>query len=272
MDLLGRRELKKRADRRRLVRIPRDAHQRGVALQFIRPGNPVENAYIESFNGRFRDECLNSEWFMDLTDAQRAIDRWRRDYNEARPHRGLAGRTPEQSVRELQQRQLLNPFTPATHSLTGPALGRRQRIELFRDNVFVSHKISRVTSGTFTGKVKPGSGIAIPTRMGSPAMGLPDPIRSSRSVPASAVSSSSVWACNPIAVAISRAVIVRPIVPRSFTGLDPLEPPNGSVHLGDADHPGTRLAAPEARSPTRLAASVLGYLVSQRLLALVART
>ena len=70
------------------------AHTRGLALHFIRPGKPVENAYVESFNGRLRDECLNESWFTSLADAQRTIEAWRIDYNEARPHSGLAGRTP----------------------------------------------------------------------------------------------------------------------------------------------------------------------------------
>lgn len=79
------------------------AHRRGVVLDFIRPGKPVENAYIESFNGRLRDECLNGAWFVDLTDAQRQIEAWRQDYNLARPHRGLAGRTPAEFARALQR-------------------------------------------------------------------------------------------------------------------------------------------------------------------------
>jgi putative transposase len=70
------------------------AHQTGVKLDFIRPGKPVENSYIESFNGRLRDECLNVEVFLDLADAQWKIEKWRRDYNEQRPHSGLADRTP----------------------------------------------------------------------------------------------------------------------------------------------------------------------------------
>lgn len=79
------------------------AHERGVALQFIRPGKPVENAYIESFNGRLRDECLELHWFVSLPDARRTIEQWRVSYNSARPHSGLAGRTPEEFVKELQQ-------------------------------------------------------------------------------------------------------------------------------------------------------------------------
>jgi putative transposase len=76
------------------------AHGAGVTLQFIRPGKPIENAYIESFNGRLRDECLNGEWFLSLADAQRIIERWRGDYNETRPHSSLAGRTPAEFAAE----------------------------------------------------------------------------------------------------------------------------------------------------------------------------
>jgi putative transposase len=84
------------------------AHKHGVHLQFIRPGKPVENAFIESFNGRLRDECLNQHWFLSLSDARRAIEAWRVIYNTARPHRGLASLTPaefaEQWRKENNQR------------------------------------------------------------------------------------------------------------------------------------------------------------------------
>ena len=70
------------------------AERRGVRLQFIRPGKPVENAFVESFNGRPRDECLNEHWFLSLADARVLIEDWRRDFNAVRPHSGLAGRTP----------------------------------------------------------------------------------------------------------------------------------------------------------------------------------
>jgi putative transposase len=63
----------------------------------------VENAFIESFNGRFRDECLNQHWFLSLSDARRTIERWRQSYNEARPHSGLGGLTPAEFVRSLSQ-------------------------------------------------------------------------------------------------------------------------------------------------------------------------
>lgn len=76
------------------------AYQRGIALVFIRPGKPVENAYVESFHSRFRDECLNTSWFVSLTDARFQIERWRQDYNEVRPHLSLAGLTPMEFIQQ----------------------------------------------------------------------------------------------------------------------------------------------------------------------------
>ena len=70
------------------------AYRRGVKLNFIRPGKPIENAYAESFIGRLRDECLNENWFMNLKHARDIIEDWRRDYNEVRPHSSLKGRAP----------------------------------------------------------------------------------------------------------------------------------------------------------------------------------
>ena len=69
-------------------------HAHGVRLDFIRPGRPTENGYIESFNGKLRDECLNAELFLDLLDARRKLDAWRRDYNENRPHSSIGNLTP----------------------------------------------------------------------------------------------------------------------------------------------------------------------------------
>lgn len=70
------------------------AYQNGVHLDFIRPGRPVENGYIESFNGKLRDECLNVEVLFTLDDVRQKLDRWRNDYNHYRPHSALADRTP----------------------------------------------------------------------------------------------------------------------------------------------------------------------------------
>ncbi|MGH7716215.1 MAG: integrase core domain-containing protein, partial [Vulcanimicrobiaceae bacterium] len=72
------------------------------------PGKPTQNAYIESFNGRFRDECLNENEFRSLAHARLIIEDWRRDYNVLRPHKSLGNRTPEEFVRELQTTQTLN--------------------------------------------------------------------------------------------------------------------------------------------------------------------
>jgi len=91
------------------------AAARGVELLFIDPGKPVQNAFIESFNGRFRDECLNENWFVSLTDARQTIEAWRTDYNTIRPHSGLADRTPAEFARELE---LTTPSTEPTTGLT----------------------------------------------------------------------------------------------------------------------------------------------------------
>lgn len=74
------------------------AYAHDVRLDFIRPGKPVENAFIESFNGRLRDECLNSHVFATVADAQRILDGWRADYNGVRPHSALGDRTPTEAA------------------------------------------------------------------------------------------------------------------------------------------------------------------------------
>ena len=71
-----------------------------VDLIHIQPGKPVQNAYVESFHGRLRDECLNASWFWNLFDARRKIESWRKDYNSQRPHSSLGYRTPEEFARE----------------------------------------------------------------------------------------------------------------------------------------------------------------------------
>lgn len=72
------------------------AYDNKVALDFSRPGKPTDNPYIESFNGSFRDECLNIHWFLSLTDAKMKIEQWRKDYNGFRPHSSLSDLTPDQ--------------------------------------------------------------------------------------------------------------------------------------------------------------------------------
>ena len=70
------------------------AYRHSVKLHFIDPGKPVQNAFIESFNGTCRNDCLNQELFIDIVDAKHKIERWRRYYNEERPHSSLGHRTP----------------------------------------------------------------------------------------------------------------------------------------------------------------------------------
>ena len=79
------------------------AHHNGVKLDFNRPGKPTDNAFIESFNGRLRQECLNQNWFTSLADARQLIEAWREDYNEERPHSSLEDRTPSEFVAHWQQ-------------------------------------------------------------------------------------------------------------------------------------------------------------------------
>src|SRR3989442_15108664 len=81
------------------------AYQRGVQLDFIRPGKPVENAFIESFSGRLRDECLNVHQFTSLAEAQHIIEAWRLDYNQRRPHSSLGHLTPNEFVGQRQALQ-----------------------------------------------------------------------------------------------------------------------------------------------------------------------
>ena len=82
------------------------AYEAKVKLSFIRPGKPNENAYIESFNGKFRDECLNEHWFMTMAHARRLIEAWRVEYNTERPHSSLGDLTPEEYA---QARSLATP-------------------------------------------------------------------------------------------------------------------------------------------------------------------
>ena len=80
------------------------AWQRGIELDFIRPGKPIENALIESFNGRLRDECLNVNEFVSIEDVRRRIEAWRLDYNHRRPHGSLGNLTPSEFAEQGQER------------------------------------------------------------------------------------------------------------------------------------------------------------------------
>lgn len=88
------------------------AYRNGVKLKLIQPGKPTQNAYIESFNGKFRDECLNDHWFSNLAEARAIIGAWRRDYNERRPHSALGYMTPAEvaaqhrtTVRNIERKE-----------------------------------------------------------------------------------------------------------------------------------------------------------------------
>ncbi len=87
------------------------AFKNKVKLRFIQPGRPVQNAYIESFNGKFRDECLNEHVFVSLCKAQEIIESWRKDYNANRPHSSLDNMTPEEfsaAFKRAQKAEIAN--------------------------------------------------------------------------------------------------------------------------------------------------------------------
>ena len=89
------------------------AYQHQIQLDFIRPGKPIENPFIEAFNGRLRDECLNVELFFSVQDAREKLERWREDYNRVRPHSALQDRTPAEvaAAWASDSRRLVETFT-----------------------------------------------------------------------------------------------------------------------------------------------------------------
>jgi putative transposase len=91
--------------------VDRWAYEHGVIMDYSRPGKPTDNPFIESFNGSFRDECLNAHWFLSLPDASSKIEAWRIEYNSYRPHSSLEGLTPDQFV-EKHLIQMQNAFLP----------------------------------------------------------------------------------------------------------------------------------------------------------------
>jgi len=95
------------------------AHRRNVKLQFSRPGKPTDNPFIESFNGRLRQECLDQSWFISINDAQAKIENWRLDYNESRPHSSLGNRSPNDFLNNWNQNQQTEKLTDLLDLKTG---------------------------------------------------------------------------------------------------------------------------------------------------------
>jgi putative transposase len=96
------------------------AYRSNVQLSFIRPGKPNENAYIESFNGKFRDECLNEHWFVTMAQARRSIESWRIEYNTERPHSSLGDLTPEEFAERSLARKEERVSLSTADSNSGP--------------------------------------------------------------------------------------------------------------------------------------------------------
>lgn len=89
------------------------AYEHNITLDFSRPGKPMDNAYIESFNGSLRDECLNIHWFLSIEDARGKIETWRQDYNQWRPHTSLGNLTPQQYAEEYVSQKSQNSLIMA---------------------------------------------------------------------------------------------------------------------------------------------------------------
>jgi putative transposase len=100
------------------------AYRHRTKIDFSRPGKPTDNAFVESFNGTFRCECLDTHWFMDLKEARNLIEIWRREYNESRPHRSLGDRTPSEFASEIA----------ASRDLTATETGRTLTLTLVQEN------------------------------------------------------------------------------------------------------------------------------------------
>ena len=83
----------------RSTRLDAWAYEHGVALEFIQPGKPIQNAVMESYNGRMRDELLNQHWWRSIAEARNAVDAYREDFNEVRPHSALDNQTPGEFAR-----------------------------------------------------------------------------------------------------------------------------------------------------------------------------
>ena len=92
-------------------------YQNGVRIDFSRPGKPTDNAYVESFYGTFRQECLNAHWFMTLSEAKEIIEAWRGEYNESRPHRALGEQTPNEFASQVAASRDLTGLEGAENAL-----------------------------------------------------------------------------------------------------------------------------------------------------------
>ena len=114
-------------------------------MRFIDPGKPIQNAFVESFNGRFRDECLDQAWFTCLADARATVEAWRRDYNGRRPHSALGYRTPAEA------RAAFDAATTTTTTATEPSTNEPDRGGLSSsvDRSMVEGLIARSTSPGF---------------------------------------------------------------------------------------------------------------------------
>jgi putative transposase len=95
------------------------AHRQGVKLMYIEPGKPMQNPYVESFNGKLRDECLNQHWFLNVIEAKQIIESWRQEYNEVRPHSSLGNVPPAKFARRVSRLHLSTHQPLPVNTLAG---------------------------------------------------------------------------------------------------------------------------------------------------------
>jgi hypothetical protein len=129
------------------------AYHRATRIDFSRPGKPTDNCFVETFNGSFRDECLNVPWFETMEDAKATIEAWRRDYNETRPHMALKDIAPEEFAPNghFERRKLIVKTVRKTQAVHGShclklRLVRKTRAGQ-RDNRELTQRVAELTDG-----------------------------------------------------------------------------------------------------------------------------
>ena len=128
------------------------SNRRGIKLHFIDPGRPMQNAFIESFNGKFRDELLDQNWFTDLSDAKEKIESWRQSYNTVRPHSSLNDNTPAEFASRFEEQK--SNENPLVQLVQKRGAGQPRKWQLFArglQSVQFSSEISRVELVWFQG-------------------------------------------------------------------------------------------------------------------------
>ena len=128
------------------------AYENGVTMDYSRPGKPTDNPFVESFNGSFRDECLNSHWFLSLKDADEKIEAWRNEYNHYRPHSSLNDMTPIEFIEHCSAATTEKISLPEASSSVSMILSKTEK-------PLSACKKSSIPTKTKSGKKRPNSSL-----------------------------------------------------------------------------------------------------------------